>query len=88
MSEFGKTSLKHNQNIGVVQGSKNGPLLYDVYSNDLKCVLEENDYLFFADDTCLTFWHENFDDSRLRGLLVFLVILLSLGMAVDTAPWT
>ena len=58
----GKNSMEFNQNFGVVQGSKNGPLLYDIYSNDLSFVLEENDYLFFADDTCLTFWHENYEN--------------------------
>ena len=28
----------------------------------MSCILEERDYLFFADDTCLTFLHKNYDD--------------------------
>ena len=55
-------STECDQKLGVVQGSKNGPFLYDVYSNDLCNILENTDYLFFADDTCLTFLHQDFDE--------------------------
>ena len=55
-------SSECDQKIGVVQGSKNGPFLYDVYSNDLCNILEDEDYLFFADDTCLMFLHHDFDE--------------------------
>ena len=61
VSYKGFDSIKASQNIGVIQGSKNGPLFYDIYSNDLCNIIDENNYLFFADDTCLTFCHENFD---------------------------
>ena len=43
------------QNIGVVQGSKLGPLLYDIYSNDFNFLCDNNECILYADDTCLVF---------------------------------
>ena len=42
VSYKGTDSIKSPQNIGVIQGSKNGPLLYDIYSNDLCNIIDEN----------------------------------------------
>ena len=44
-----------SQNIGVVQGSKCGPLYYDIYTGDISKLCSENEYLMFADDTCLCY---------------------------------
>ena len=42
------------QNIGVVQGSKTGPLLFDIYSRDFDNIFE-NENILYADDTCLIY---------------------------------
>lgn len=49
------------QTIGVIQGSKNGPLWYDLYTSDLKNICTNNEYVMFADDTCLVYSGENLD---------------------------
>ena len=49
------------QNIGVIQGSKCGPLFYDIYSNDMNHLLHRNDKIYYADDTCLVFRGHNLD---------------------------
>ena len=49
------------QGLGVIQGSKNGPLFFDIYSNDLSKMCTENECLLFADDTCLTYIGDNLD---------------------------
>ena len=41
-------------NWGVIQGNKNGPLFFDIYSNDINYLCNENECIIFADDTCLT----------------------------------
>ena len=46
------------QNIGVIQGSKNGPFFYDVYSNDLNNICN-GENIMYADDTCLVFSGDN-----------------------------
>ena len=51
----GSTSLELSQEFGVIQGSKNGPLFYDIYSNDLNYLCAENENICFADDTCLIY---------------------------------
>ena len=57
----GVNSETLEQNLGVIQGSKNGPLFFDIYSNDLNSMCTENECLLFADDTCLTYVGNNLD---------------------------
>ena len=45
-------SIVIDQEIGVIQGSKNGTFIHDVYSNDLNSICEGAN-IIFADDTCL-----------------------------------
>ena len=45
------------QNLGVIQGTKNGPSFFDIYSNDLNYLCNEDECILFADDTCLTYAH-------------------------------
>ena len=51
----GQTSKTILQNLGVIQGSKNGPLFFDIYSNDLNQLCSQNQIIQFADDTCLVY---------------------------------
>ena len=41
------------QDIGVIQGSKCGPLYYDIYTGDIRKICSENEYQMFADDTSI-----------------------------------
>lgn len=52
-------SKKLTSEIGVIQGSRLGPLMYDIYSNDFNdfCARDEN--ILYADDTCLVYTGEN-----------------------------
>ena len=50
-----------DQNLGVIQGSKIGPLFYDIYSTDLSLLCANDEYLLYADDTCLTYQHKDLD---------------------------
>ena len=52
----GHSSFIKHQNLGVVQGSRGGPLYYDIYSGDLAKICFEDEFLMFADDTCLTYF--------------------------------
>lgn len=42
-----------SQNLGVVQGSKCGPLLFDIYSSEFSIVCGEDEHILYADDTCI-----------------------------------
>ena len=44
-----------DQGLGVIQGSRLGPLLYDVYSNDFNLLCPNNECVLYADDTCLVY---------------------------------
>ena len=61
VSYQGHNSSISAQNISVIQGSKNGPLMYDIYSNDLNYICE-NKNIMFADDTCLVYVGGNLAD--------------------------
>ena len=50
-----KTSEVKDQELGVIQGSKNGPLFFDVYANDINNICSSGENLHFADDTCLVY---------------------------------
>ena len=54
-----KVSQEESQIIGVVQGSKLGPLLYDAYSTDFNQLCSENEGIMYADDTCLVYVGED-----------------------------
>ena len=57
-----KKSTLRSQNLGVVQGSKCGPLYYDIYTSDFSNLCEEGEFLMFADDTCLLYTGHNLGD--------------------------
>ena len=58
----GKISGSKLQELGVVQGSKCGPLLYDIYSSDFSSVCDEDDYIMYADDTVLMYVGDSLPD--------------------------
>ena len=50
---------------GVPQGSVLGPMLFNVFINDLTYVVENACPLYnYADDNTLGFWHNDLDDLR------------------------
>ena len=51
-----------NQDIGVIQGSKCGPMFYDIYSSDISQLCDSDEYLMFADDTCIIYVNENLSE--------------------------
>ena len=53
-----KSVIMH-QNIGVVQGSRLGPLLFDIYSNDFNTLCTNDENILYADDTCLVYVGDN-----------------------------
>ena len=58
----GNKSYVAEQTLGVVQGSKCGPLYYDIYSCDLSKICFDDEFIMFADDTCLTYYGDNLSD--------------------------
>ena len=50
-----------DQKTGIIQGSKMGPLFYDIYSNDINRICDEGECLLYADDLCLTFVDRDYD---------------------------
>ena len=57
----GINSTVVSQDIGVIQGSKNGPLFYDIYSNDLNYICDDRNVMF-ADDSCLVYMGDDLAD--------------------------
>ena len=57
----GCQSEVREQSLGVVQGSRGGPTYFDIYSNDLSMLCAEDECLLFADDTVLTYVHEDIE---------------------------
>ena len=55
-----------SQNLGIIQGSKCGPLFYDIYSNDLIFLCSSDENILFADDTCLVYTGESLELLVLR----------------------
>ena len=58
----GVESRKLQQNIGVIQGSRLGPLLYDIYSNDFNYLCSDDENILYADDTVLVYQGDNLDN--------------------------
>ena len=59
----GSSSCILSQGLGVIQGSKCGPLLYDIYSSDIsKIYNERREFCMYADDTCLMFTNDNIEE--------------------------
>ena len=58
---LGSDSSVLGQDMGVIQGSMNGPLCYDIYSNDIRFLCDAEEYILYADDTCLTYVGEDFE---------------------------
>ena len=53
---FGETSsTTKTQNLGVVQGSKTGPLFWDIYSSDFNSLCSDGENILYADDTVLVY---------------------------------
>ena len=71
----GKSSNESIQNLGVIQGSKNGPKFFDIYSNDLNYLCFPDENICYADDTCLIYHDDdlknliNKANSRLKIIL-------------------
>ena len=55
----GKKSSTVHQKLGVIQGSKCGPLFYDIYTCDISNVCQNEEYIMYADDTVLMYVGEN-----------------------------
>ena len=48
-------SRVQEQNIGVIQGSKTGPLFFDIYANDFNSICLNDENILYADDTSLVY---------------------------------
>ena len=48
------------QELGVVQGSKCGPLFFDIYSNEFSILCSNDKHILYADDTCLIYVSDDF----------------------------
>ena len=48
-------SRVREQNLGVIQGSKTGPLLFDIYANDFNSLCHDDENILYADDTSLVY---------------------------------
>ena len=54
--KFGESSSSViNQTLGVIQGSRCGPLYYDIYTSELAHLCKADEFVMFADDTCLIY---------------------------------
>ena len=47
------------QDIGTLQGSKNGPRFFDIYSNDINFLLNDDQNVLYADDTAIVYVHKD-----------------------------
>ena len=56
-----KSEIEH-QDLGVIQGSECGPMFFEIYSNDINMLCQTEECLLYADDTCLTYVHEDLSE--------------------------
>ena len=47
------------QELGVIQGSKCGPLFFDIYSSEFSILCNNDKHVLYADDTCLIYVSDN-----------------------------
>ena len=60
--KFGdKISPILHQKLGVIQGSKCGPLYYDIYTSEIANLCQPDEFVMFADDTCLIYTGDDID---------------------------
>ena len=63
------------QELGVIQGSKTGPLFFDIYSSDFARMCSNDESILYADDTVLVYVGTNLEEltdhvnNRLRNIL-------------------
>ena len=50
-----------HQDIGTIQGSRNGPRFFDIYSNDINILLGDDQNVLYADDTTIAYVHKDLD---------------------------
>ena len=55
-------STVREQNIGVIQGSKTGPLFFDIYANDFNSICVNDENVLYADDTSLVYIGDDVGD--------------------------
>ena len=47
------------QSLGIIQGSRLGPLLWDIYSTDFNSLCSRDENILYADDACLIYLGDN-----------------------------
>ena len=55
------------QSLGVVQGSKTGPLFWDIYSADFNALCPGDESILYADDTCLVYVGDSLEELTNRA---------------------
>ena len=56
------TSSQHQQDLGVVQGSHLGPLMFDIYANDFNNLCGRDENILYADDACIVYVGDNLNN--------------------------
>ena len=54
------------QDLGVIQGSKCGPLFFDIYSNEFSILCGSDHHVLYADDTCLIYVGDTLEELTRR----------------------
>ena len=55
-------SRSMSQNLGIVQGSRLGPLMWDIHSTDFNSLCSRDENILYADDACLIYVSENLQE--------------------------
>ena len=61
------SSTESEQKLGVIQGSKTGPLFFDIYSGDFDFLCTDDENILYADDTCLVYVGDDLSALELRA---------------------